>query len=190
MQVGVLALQGAVTQHEAILSRFGLVGVPVRRSQDLSGLSGIIIPGGESTTMLKLLKSNELWDPLAEFIGTRPTWGICAGAILLAKKVTRPVQPSFEAIDIEVERNAYGRQVDSFVSALEPTEMWPEKGSVEGVFIRAPKIATLGRSVRVLLKCRGEPVIVEEENVMVSTFHPELSDSSSVHRYFLKKMVH
>jgi len=187
VRVGILALQGAVEPHEKKLIDLGIEPVQVRRGSDLAGLSGIILPGGESSTMIHLLHLNELWEPLGRFVKTMPTWGVCAGSILLAKHVTSPVQASFEAIDIEIQRNAYGRQIQSFISDLDCTAEWTASGRVEGVFIRAPRIVAIGTSVKVLFKWNQEPVMVEEGKCLASTFHPELTDSRQIHEYFLKK---
>lgn len=187
MKIGILALQGAVEPHELKLKQLGVDVCKVRRAEHLSLLSGIILPGGESSTMLHLLQLNQLWSPLKEFISQKPAWGICAGTILLANHVSHPEQPSFHAIHISVERNAYGRQNESFVSDVLPTENWYNDKPVEGVFIRAPKILEVKAPAKVLLTFKNEPVMVEERNVLVSTFHPELTDSNQIHQYFLQK---
>lgn len=186
MVIGILALQGAVNPHVEKLESLGVTSKLVRREGDLKDIQGIILPGGESTTMIHLLKLNDLWNPLQEFVRTKPTWGICAGAILLASEVSNPNQVSLGAVDISVERNAYGRQLESFISPLEPTPHWSSKETVSGVFIRAPQINRVGPKVRVLLTHEERPVLIESENVLVGTFHPELTDSSVVHQYFLK----
>jgi 5'-phosphate synthase pdxT subunit len=185
-KVGILALQGAVEPHARHLERVGAVPVLVRKPAHLEGLAGIILPGGESTTMLHLLHLNKVWEPLQQFIATKPSWGVCAGTILLAAKVTHPEQESLGAIDIDVARNAFGRQVDSFVASLTPTAAWPGE-SVEGVFIRAPRITRVGQAVKTLLEYEGEPVLVEQGKAMASSFHPELTDSLAVHHYFITK---
>ncbi len=187
MKIGILALQGAVEPHELKLKQLGVEVCKVRRPEQLVGLSGIILPGGESSTMLHLLKLNQLWEPLSEFISQKPTWGICAGAILLAKHVSHPEQASFQAIDINVERNAYGRQNESFISEVLPTEDWYNDKPVEGVFIRAPKILNVNSPAKTLLTFNNEPVMVEENNILASTFHPELTESNQIHQYFVQK---
>ncbi len=187
MKIGVLALQGAVQAHASVLEKLGIESVAVRRASDLSSLSGIILPGGESTTMIHLLKLNALWEPLKDFIETRPTWGVCAGSILLAKEVAHPAQVSFGVMDISVERNAFGRQNESFISALRPTQHWPQDEPLEGIFIRAPRIRKLGPSVRTLLEWHDESVMVEEAHLLASTFHPELTEQVSVHQYFIER---
>jgi pyridoxal 5'-phosphate synthase pdxT subunit len=189
VKVGILALQGAVEPHVAKLESLGIQSVEVRNESDLTGLSGIILPGGESTTMLHLLRLNSLYEPLAKFVSQRPTFGLCAGVILLANKVTSPAQESLGAMPIEVARNAYGRQLDSFVSYLEPTEHFPESNGkpVEGVFIRAPRILSQESGVRILLRHKSEPVMVEYGHILGATFHPELTESTVVHQYFINK---
>jgi pyridoxal 5'-phosphate synthase pdxT subunit len=189
LKIGILALQGAVEPHKEKLEELGVSPVLVRYPSDLSELSGIILPGGESTAMIRLLKKNELWDPLKIFVARKPAWGVCAGTILLAKEVTSPAQESLEAMDIEVQRNAYGRQSESFISPLESLEPWPQQISVEGVFIRAPKITKRGKSTKTLLLHKEEPVMVEEGRLLVSTFHPELTNNLSIHRYFVEKCI-
>lgn len=186
-KIGILSLQGAVAPHEEKLHALGISTVQVRRSHHLKEIAGIILPGGESTTMIHLLKLNELWDDLKAFTRHQPTWGICAGSILLAKKVSHPSQVSLEAMDIEVERNAFGRQTESFFAPLEPTPEWTGSPNLEGVFIRAPRIRALSGTACTLFHFRGEPVMVEERNLLASTFHPELTDSTEVHQYFLRK---
>lgn len=186
MVVGILALQGAVEPHVEKLQSLGATVLRVKRPADLEKVDRIILPGGESTTMIHLLKLNNLWGPLQNFVRTRPTLGVCAGAILLASEVTNPKQESLSAIDIAVERNAYGPQTESFEAPLEPTSDWISKEKVSGVFIRAPQITRVGASVRVLLTHSQRPVLIESNNVLVGTFHPELTDSPLVHDYFLK----
>lgn len=184
LKVGVLALQGAVEPHARHLERIGASVVRVRKPEHLEGLAGIILPGGESTTMIHLLHLNRLWEPLRQFVHTKPAWGVCAGAILLARKVTHPEQEALGAVDIDVARNAYGRQTESFCTALTPTAAW-ESQPIEGVFIRAPRITRVGQGVRVLMTHQNEPVMVAEGSRLVSTFHPELTESLTVHHYFL-----
>lgn len=184
MRIGILALQGAVEPHAEKLRELGAETVEVRRAQHLENLEGIILPGGESTTMLHLLERNELWAPLREFLQKRPGWGVCAGSILMAEKVTHPEQRSLAVLPIEVERNAFGRQIDSFIAPLNPENAMPEQ---EGVFIRAPRIRALNHKVQVLYRFEGEPVMVEFQHSLASTFHPELSQGTQLHEYFLKK---
>jgi len=189
MKVGILALQGAVQPHEEKLKQLGVEPIRVLYPEQLSDIVGIILPGGESTTMIHLLKLNQLWSPLKDFVKFKPTWGICAGSILLANRVTHPSQESLEALDITVERNAYGRQNESFIDSLTPTEKWTgavtTSESIEGVFIRAPKIKNLGTGIEVVFTHQKEPVMVLKNQCLASTFHPELTNSPHVHSFFL-----
>ena len=180
-----LALQGDFEAHRAALTRAGAEAVEVRTPAELDQVQGLVIPGGESTTMLKLLDSADLREPLQEFGKTKPIFGTCAGAILIAKRVTNPLQESLGLMDIEVERNAYGRQLDSRVVRLHPEF---NGGDVEAVFIRAPIIRSVGSGAKVLMAYNGDPVLVEEGRHMVSTFHPELSSDDRIHRMFLDKV--
>ncbi len=189
MKVGILALQGAVQPHEEKLKELRVESVQVRYPEQLKEIRGIILPGGESTTMIHLLKLNQLWGPLKEFVQTQPTWGICAGSILLANEVTHPSQESLNALEITVERNSYGRQNESFIDTLVAGETWKTFSSdpkpIEGVFIRAPRIKKWSSNIQVVFEHRNEPVMVKKNNCLASTFHPELTDSSLIHKYFL-----
>jgi 5'-phosphate synthase pdxT subunit len=190
-RVGVLALQGDFEAHTKALERAGAEAVLVRTAEDLKSIDGLVIPGGESTTMLKLLDFMDLKEPLREFARNRPVFGTCAGAILLAKQVENPVQESFGALDLTVERNGYGRQIDSRVARIQPGADFEERtgpGDMEAVFIRAPVIRRAGPSVRVLAQYEGDPVLVEEGRHMAATFHPELTQDSRVHKLFLAKL--
>ena len=190
LKIGVLALQGAVEPHFEKLEKLGATPILVKKENDLEGLAGIILPGGESTTILHLLKLNQLWNPLKTFAEKRPTWGICAGAILLAKEVSHPVQDSLAILSAAVERNAYGRQVASFIGPLEPTPFGKERfGSepIEGVFIRAPKFHKLGTGVMNLFEQAGEPVMIQQGHCLASAFHPELSAGTRLHEYFVNQ---
>jgi 5'-phosphate synthase pdxT subunit len=190
-RVGVLSLQGDFAAHGAALERAGAAVVYVRHAAQLEGLDGLVIPGGESTTMLKLLNYEDMMAPLAAFGRTRPIFGTCAGAILLAKEVSNPAQESLGLMDIAVERNAYGRQVDSRVTTIEPTGEFAARagaGPLEAVFIRAPIIRKVNGDARVLAEYAGDPVLVEQGRHLVATFHPELSADSRVHSLFLSKL--
>ncbi len=189
--VGVLALQGDFEAHRAALARAGAEPVLVREAGQFSDLDGLVIPGGESTTMLKLLHYDNLLAPLQEFARRKPVFGTCAGAILLARHVSNPSQESLGMIDIDVERNAYGRQLESRVAVLEPEPSLRERSgpeALEAVFIRAPIIRRTGPHTRVLARYAGDPVLVEEDKHMVATFHPELTADSRVHSLFLSKL--
>lgn len=189
MKIGILALQGAVEPHEIKLKQLGAEVCKVRTAEQLKKVSAIILPGGESTTLLHLLRLNHLIDPLSEFMSQFPTWGICAGAILLSKKVNNPEQFSFGKINIGISRNAYGRQNESFCAMLSPTQDWYNDKPIEGMFIRAPKITFVESTAKTLFQYNEEPVLVEERNVLASTFHPELTDSNQIHKYFLEKVL-
>ncbi|HEY7818272.1 MAG TPA: pyridoxal 5'-phosphate synthase glutaminase subunit PdxT [Vicinamibacteria bacterium] len=187
-RVGVLALQGDYELHERMLARIGCGSRQVRKATELAGLEALVIPGGESTTMLKFIEEEGLLEPLRRFHADGAAlYGTCAGVILLAKEVTSPSQASLGLMDVTVERNAYGRQVDSHM-AEEPC---PELGSapIPMVFIRAPVIRRTGPDVRVLARHRGEPVLARQGRILASTFHPELSEDERVHRYFLESVV-
>jgi 5'-phosphate synthase pdxT subunit len=182
--IGVLALQGDFEAHRKALERAGARAVAVRTAAELERVAGLVIPGGESTTMLKLLRSENLMEPLREFGKRRPIFGTCAGAILLASRVTHPEQESLGLVDMDVERNAYGRQLESRVVRLEA-----EGGPLEAVFIRAPIIRRVGANVRVLMQYNGDPVLVEQGLHLAATFHPELTVDDRVHRLFLERVA-
>jgi 5'-phosphate synthase pdxT subunit len=188
--IGVLALQGDYEAHAKALSRAGAQPVYVRNATDLEGLDGLIIPGGESTTMLKLIHSENLMDPLRRFGQQKPIFGTCAGAILLASEVSHPAQESLGLMDISVERNAYGRQIDSQVTRVNPEpefEFRTQPGELEAVFIRAPIIRQVSPQARVLACYAGAPILVEQGRHLVATFHPELTADGRVHTLFLSK---
>ncbi len=190
-RVGVLALQGDFEAHQRALTRAGADAVQVRTAEQLNDIDGLVIPGGESTTMLKLLNYMDLKEPLRLFAQEKPVFGTCAGAILLATDVQNPAQESFGVIDMTVERNAYGRQIDSRVATIEPGEEFQQRagaGDVEAVFIRAPIIRRTGPAVKVLAEYHGDPVLVEQGKHLIATFHPELTDDARVHRLFLGKL--
>ena len=186
-RVGVLALQGDFEAHERALARAGAEAVEVRSAADLENIDALIIPGGESSTMWKLLEEEKLLNPLRDFGRQRPIFGTCAGAILLASQVDNPPQPSLGLIDMEVERNAYGRQLDSRIARLHP-ENGMEGGDMEAVFIRAPIIRRVGGDAHVLARYQGDPVLVEQGRHLAATFHPELTEDSRVHLMFLRKI--
>lgn len=183
--VGVLALQGDFEAHSRALHKAGAEAVEVRTAHDLTSVDGLIIPGGESTTMLKLLDVENLFEPLKDFGERRPIFGTCAGAILLAKEVVNPAQRSLGLMDLTVERNAYGRQVDSRIINIEV-----DGESSEAVFIRAPVIRRAGDGVKVLATYLDQPILAEQGRHLVATFHPELDRNgrSSIHRRFVEKV--
>ena len=182
MKIGVLALQGDFDAHRKRLEELGAEVVLVRKPEQLRGLDGLVIPGGESSTILRLL-GEQGFEQLADFVRAKPVFGTCAGAILLASEVENPAQKGLGALDITVRRNAYGRQIDSaIVTALSKLE----GGPLEQVYIRAPRIERTGPGVEILAERDGYPVLVRQGRKMAATFHPELSDDQRVHREFLK----
>jgi 5'-phosphate synthase pdxT subunit len=190
-KVGVLSLQGDFAAHGAALARAGAEPVYVRQPEQFRAIDGLVIPGGESTTMLKLLHSDGLMDALAEFGRHKPVFGTCAGAILMATEVWNPPQESLALMDIAVERNAYGRQIDSRVTVLDPEPEFQKRtapGKLEAVFIRAPVIRRVNGGGKVLARYAGDPVLVEQGRHLVATFHPELTADSRVHALFLEKL--
>ncbi|MFZ0300940.1 MAG: pyridoxal 5'-phosphate synthase glutaminase subunit PdxT [Candidatus Sulfotelmatobacter sp.] len=184
MTIGVLALQGDFDAHRRRLEELGAKVVLVRNPEQLDEIDGLVIPGGESGTFLKLL-GNEGFEKLKEFVHAKPTFGTCAGAILLATEVENPKQPGLGAIDIRIRRNAYGRQLDS---SIREGHFLPEKSKdspLEMVFIRAPKIERVGAGVEVIATEGVDPVAVRQGRAMAATFHPELSEDTRVHEAFL-----
>lgn len=189
--IGVLALQGDFEAHQAAVRQAGVGAVQVRTTRELEQVAGLIIPGGESTTMWKLLASENLLEPLRLFGLHRPIFGTCAGAILLAAEVSSPFQDALGLVDLAITRNAYGRQLASRVVRLAPEPEFIRRlgdGDLEAVFIRAPIIRRVGPGVTVLLRYHGDPVLVEQGRHLVATFHPELSLDRRVHQLFLRKV--
>lgn len=183
---GILAIQGDFALHAKMLERISAPYRLVKHASELGEVGGLIMPGGESTTMLKFFANEGMGAAITQFVaGGRPVFGTCAGAILLAKEVLNPPQSRLGLLDITIERNAYGRQVDSSVRRGECPELSPRP--VEMVFIRAPIIRRVGEGVRVLGCCDGLPVLVEQANILAATFHPELTEDETVHRYFVRK---
>ena len=182
LTIGILALQGAYEAHAQTLQSLGAIPRLVRTPDQLTGLDGLIMPGGESTTMLKFLEHNNFLELLSNFVQNTPTFGTCAGAILLANHVEHPAQASLAALDITIERNAYGRQNDSTI--LKADTKLPG-GPLEMVFIRAPRITHTGPAVEVLATREGFPTLVRSGHLLAATFHPELSDDHRVHQFFL-----
>lgn len=182
--IGVLALQGDFEAHRRALGRVGANALEVRAEADLGRIDGLIIPGGESTTMLKLLKEEKLFDPLRQFGARKPIFGTCAGAILLAKHVVNPEQESLGLMDLTVERNGYGRQIDSRI-----VQLALDGRPLEAVFIRAPIIRRAGDETRALITYLHDPVLVEEGKHMAATFHPELTVDDRIHQRFLEKVA-
>jgi len=180
--IGVLALQGAFDVHAKRLTELGASAHLVRKPDELALLDALVLPGGETTTFLKHLERAGFYSVLDAFVHTKPVFGTCAGCILLAKDVTNPPQRSFGVLDIDVQRNAYGRQNDSVILHADTTL---PGGPMEMVFIRAPRISRLGPGVEVLALRDGDPVLVRSGRMLAATFHPELSDDRRVHELFL-----
>ncbi len=179
MKIGVLALQGDFDAHRRRLEELGAEVLLVKKPEQLDEVDGLVIPGGESSTFLKLL-GEAGFEKLKQFVRVKPTFGTCAGAILLASEVENPQQQGLGAVDIGVRRNAYGRQLDSSIRQGEF-----QGAPLEMVFIRAPKISRVGKDVEVLATEGEDPVVVRQGRVMAATFHPELTDDPRVHRAFL-----
>jgi 5'-phosphate synthase pdxT subunit len=179
MTIGVLALQGDFDAHRKRLEELGAKVVLVRKPEQLDEIDGLVIPGGESSTFLKLLGA-EGFEKLKEFVRAKPTFGTCAGAILLAKEVENPKQEGLGVLDVRIRRNAYGRQLESSIRSGELGT-----SPIEMVFIRAPKFERLGPGVEVIATEGNDPVAVQQGTVMAATFHPELSEDTRVHKAFL-----
>ena len=181
--IGVLGLQGDFREHLRVLERLGVSAKDVRKPGDLEGLDGLILPGGESTTIARLLKESGLWDELRERGQSGlPLYGTCAGLILLAKEILEDRPKGLGLLDITVDRNAYGRQVDSFEADIEIRGIGP----FHAVFIRAPKVIRWGPDVDVLAEYDDSPVLLRQGRILASSFHPELTDDTRVHEYFLQ----
>ena len=181
-RIGVLAIQGDYDAHAVALRDVGAEPVLIRKPEELAAIDGLIIPGGESTTFLKFLERDGFLASLRDFVRSKPTFGTCAGCILLATEVTHPPQTSLGVLDATVERNAYGRQIDS---SIQTSDTKLPGGPLEMVYIRAPRIMKTGPDVEVLAERDGFPVLVEQGNIMAATFHPELSQDRRVHQRFV-----
>ncbi len=204
VRVGVLAVQGDYQAHLDSLRHLGLDGREVRTPAELAGLDALILPGGESGAHIRILKENGMWAALRQFhSGGGALWGTCAGLILLARQVTGPVQESLDLIDIDVVRNGWGRQIDSFETDV-PWAAWGNEAgtelvggpagsladeSVRLVFIRAPRIGRIGPGVTPLLRLDGEVIAAREGRVLVTTFHPEMTATPTIHRWFLECVI-
>ena len=182
--IGVLAMQGDFEAHRIALTRAGAHVREVRTTIDLQSVDGLVIPGGESTTMLKLLSIEKLFEPLRQFGDHRPIFGTCAGAILLASEVLNPSQECLGLMDMTIQRNGYGRQVDSRIVPIEFNG-----DASEAVFIRAPVIQRVGSGATVLASYLDHPVLVEQGRHMAATFHPELGNDDRIHRHFIEKVA-
>jgi 5'-phosphate synthase pdxT subunit len=189
VKVGILAIQGDVEAHARALARLGAEAVRVLREADLSPLSALILPGGESTTIAKGLERLALWEPIRRFAASgRPLFGTCAGAILLAKQVENAPVPTLGLLDVVALRNAYGTQVDSFATEVDPGAA-PGVAGLRCVFIRAPQLRPTSPAVEVLARVEGRPVLVREGNLFAATFHPELTDDPRVHALVLESRL-
>lgn len=187
-RIGVLALQGDFDAHRGMLDRLGIENSDIRKSEQLKEIDGLIIPGGESTTLIKLLKAFDMVEPIKDFYRSgKGIFGTCAGSILVAKDVENSDQFRFGFIDITVVRNGYGRQVDSFEDDFEVKEFG--KAPVHAVFIRAPRITRCGAGVTILAAIGGSALIAKEKNLLVTTFHPELTDDTRIHKHFVDTCV-
>jgi 5'-phosphate synthase pdxT subunit len=181
--IGVLALQGDYEAHARAFTNAGARTVLVRKPEELKDLDGLVLPGGESTTMLKFLEKHGFFDTLGEFVSSTPTFATCAGCILVAREVLLPKQRSLGVLDATVERNAYGRQIDSTILTL-PTAL--PGGPLEMVFIRAPRITRVGPGVKVLAQRDGFPALVRQGKLLAATFHPEMTSDTRVQQLFLE----
>lgn len=186
MKIGVLAVQGDIREHANMIEKIGYTPVRVKSVETLNEVEGLIIPGGESTTISKLMKKTGLWDELKKKAQEGfPIFGTCAGMIVVSKGIENyPQQETLGLIDIYVERNAYGRQVFSFEEILKFNGK-----DIKVTFIRAPKIVKYGKNIEKLIEFKDAPVLVRENNILVASFHPEIEDDTSVHQYFIKQMV-
>jgi 5'-phosphate synthase pdxT subunit len=190
-RVGILALQGDFEAHGRALEKAGAQAVYVRKAEHLNGIDGLVLPGGESTTMLKLLNLENLMKPLGDFAREKPVLATCAGVILMAREVSNPVQESLGILDLAVERNGYGRQIDSRIVELEPSSDFQERagaGKLEAVFIRAPVIHKIGPGGKVLASYLEHPVLVQQGRHLAATFHPELTPDIRVHQLFVDSL--
>ena len=186
LTIGVLALQGDYEAHAKALAEAGVTPKLVRTPRELESVQGLVIPGGESTTFLKFLEREGMLAALQTYVGSHPTFGTCAGCILLAKEVLQPAQQSLGVLDATVERNAYGRQVDSSIQVAETAL---PGGPLEMVYIRAPRIQKVGAGMEILAERDGFPVLVQQQNILAATFHPELSADRRVHAYFVQMVA-
>ena len=185
VKVGVLALQGAFAKHCEMLSKIGALPQEVRKASDLDSCSGLIIPGGESTTIWRSIHFSQMYEKISEFGKTKPIFGTCAGLILMSKKVLGDSFKPFGFLNIEVERNAFGRQAESFRTELTVQIDTKQTKTVPALFIRAPRIRAVGEDVEILAQYEDEPVLVRQGLYLGSTFHTELSSDSSIHELFL-----
>jgi 5'-phosphate synthase pdxT subunit len=185
-RIGVLAIQGNYASHAQALTEADASPIEVRKPEQLADLDGLVLPGGESTTMLKFLEKHSFFEVLQKFCASKPVFGTCAGVILLAREVLNPAQRSMGVLDAVVERNAYGRQIDSVIVTAKTTLAG---GPLEMVFIRSPRITKIGPGVEVLAQREGFPVLIRQGRILAATFHPELSHDRRVHRLFVESVA-
>lgn len=185
LKIGILALQGAFAKHAEVLRRLGAEVVEVRKPADLLACDALVIPGGESTTMMKQIEFIKFRDPFAAFAAKKPVFGTCAGLILMSKKVIGDDMQPFQLLDVEVERNAFGRQAESFNTNLDLHLKPGATKKIPGIFIRAPRIRLVSEDVHVLASFEEEPVLVQQGHHLGASFHPELTSDHSIHAYFL-----
>lgn len=191
MKIGVFAIQGNFEKHARMLRKLGVDVLYVNEARQFVEIDALILPGGESSTMLKLLDIENLFEPLQDFAREKPILGTCAGTILLASEVTSPAQRSLGIIDMTVERNAYGRQVDSAIRTVQPEKAFEDRtsaGELETVFIRAPIIREIRGETQTLAALDGNPILVEQGRHLAATFHPEMTDDTRVHEILLRKV--
>ena len=187
-KIGILAIQGDFEKHGYILQKLGLETLEVRTEEELQKTDALVIPGGESTTFLKLFKEFNLNDSIKEYGKSKPIMGTCAGLIILSKKANLLPYDPLGLIDIVVERNAYGRQRESFMDEID-LKLNGKTFKFEGVFIRAPKISKIGKEVEILARYKNDIVMASAKNILVATFHPELTDDTKIHNYFLENFI-
>lgn len=182
-KIGILALQGDFAKHKAILKTLNIGTVQVKHPAHLQGCDGLIIPGGESTTLTKLMREYDLYEPIREFSERYPVMGTCAGMIMIADQVDDHRVIPLGLIDISVNRNAYGRQINSFVARVD-TPFLGDSALFRAIFIRAPRIGRVGSDVEILSEYQGNPVMVRNKNILAVAFHPELTQDPRIHQYF------
>lgn len=187
-KIGILALQGDFAKHAGMLASLGVETAEVKLPAHLEGLDGLVIPGGESTTLTMLMRDFALYDPIVDFAKSRPVMGTCAGSILVASQVDDQRVRPLNLINMSIARNAYGRQVDSFITHIEAPCLNGEE-PYRAIFIRAPQIERVGPETETLITHEGKPVMVRQKNVLALTFHPELTDDPRIHRYFLENLA-
>lgn len=187
-KIGILSIQGDFFKHSLILSRLGVKNCEVRTEEEINETDALIIPGGESTTFLKLFQEFDLEICIQEYAKNKPIMGTCAGLIILSKKADPLPYKPLGLIDIGVIRNAYGRQRESFIDDID-LNLNGKPGKFPGVFIRAPKINHIGEKITILARHKNDIVLAESENILVATFHPELTDNTQIHKYFLRNLI-